>query len=412
MKTKEREEFFKKTTETQKGREFWDLKNTNIILEALGNPEKELKIIHVAGTNGKGSTTAFINEIFTTAKYRTGMYTSPHLIRINERIKINNKEINDSELNKYTEKIKAIIEEKQITTASFFEIMTCIAFQYFTDQKAEWVVLETGMGGELDATNICESKVSIITSIAREHTSKLGNTIEGITKAKAGIIKQKQICIISEALPEESKEIIKEKCKEKETVYKEAKRTRREEILGLKGDFQQQNAGIAVALVEELKQKYQLRITKAQIKEALQKTEWKGRMQWIKKNIVIDSAHNPQAIEAIIPEVQNIQKAFKKTTIIFAACKEKENKKMLNHLIKELKPQLKEIILTEANTKRAESIEELEKVITEKKDITITKIKDHKKLWKILQQKQDDEFCLITGSIYLMGDIIKAKEQE
>ena len=408
MKTEEREEFFETLERKQKERVDWDLKNTQKILKRLHNPEKRLKTIHIAGTNGKGSTAAFINQILITAGYKTGFYTSPHIIRRNERIKINNKEITDEELNKQTHKIKEIMKEEKITTLSFFEALTGIALSYFSEKETEIIILEAGLGGELDATNVCKSTISAITSIAKDHTKQLGNTIEQITKAKAGIIKEKQTCIVPETLNKISKKNIKKRCEEKKTVYKEAKKT--EYKISLEGEFQKSNAGIAVAIAKELREKEGINITDEHIKEALQKTLWIGRLSWLTENIIIDAAHNLEAIKAVAPQLKDIQKKFGGTTLVFGACEDKNIEDMLNILIKELKPQLKEIILTEATTSRAESVEKLEKIITEKKDIIITKIRDHKKLWKILQQKQENELCIVTGSIYLLGDIIKAKE--
>ena len=162
------------------------LENIQALLQKINNPEKELRCIHVAGTNGKGSVCAMLSHILREAGYEVGLYTSPHLKKFNERIRINNKLISDKEIVDYFLKIKP-----HITNQSFFEITTAIAFLYFKEKHADFVVLETGLGGRLDATNVVVPLVSVITNVGLEHTELLGNTIEKIAFEKAGIIKNK-----------------------------------------------------------------------------------------------------------------------------------------------------------------------------------------------------------------------------
>ncbi|MAE42248.1 hypothetical protein CMO93_00630 [Candidatus Woesearchaeota archaeon] len=160
------------------------LKNMKLLLKKLGNPEKKLKYIHVAGTNGKGSVCAMISSILQEAGYNVGMYTSPHLKKFNERIRINDKLITDKEIVEYYLKVK-----KHATNQSFFEITTSMMFLYFYDKKVDFVVLETGMGGRLDSTNVIRPLISIITNVAHEHKKFLGNSLRKIAYEKAGIIK-------------------------------------------------------------------------------------------------------------------------------------------------------------------------------------------------------------------------------
>jgi dihydrofolate synthase/folylpolyglutamate synthase len=162
------------------------LENTQEFLDLLGNPQKKIKCIHVAGSNGKGSTSSFIASILTEAGYKTGLYTSPHFIRYNERIRINGQIIPDKYVIAFMEEYEKLIYDTNLT---FFEVTTVLAFKYFADKEVDYAIIETGLGGRLDATNVINPLASVITSISLEHTNILGNTIEEIAKEKGGIIK-------------------------------------------------------------------------------------------------------------------------------------------------------------------------------------------------------------------------------
>ncbi|OQY40257.1 hypothetical protein B6228_02000 [Candidatus Atribacteria bacterium 4572_76] len=177
------------------------LKNIHYLLYLLGEPHKKLKIIHVAGTNGKGSTCSFISSILQSDGYKVGLYTSPHLVDFTERIKINNKLINREKVSELLERIKPSIEKVANTPSyghpTFFEVITSMAFLYFFEEQVDYLVLEVGLGGRLDATNVCKPLISVITHIDYDHMDKLGNSIEEIAREKGGIIKPKGIVISS-----------------------------------------------------------------------------------------------------------------------------------------------------------------------------------------------------------------------
>ena len=171
------------------------LSRTRELLEKLDNPQKKLKFIHVAGTNGKGSFCAMISSVLTTAGYKTGLFTSPYILSFNERMKINGSDIKNERLAELTEKIMPLAEAMEDHPTEF-ELITCLAFQYFNEENCDIVVLETGMGGELDSTNVIENpELCVITAISLDHTAFLGDTIENIAKAKAGIIKPGCVCL-------------------------------------------------------------------------------------------------------------------------------------------------------------------------------------------------------------------------
>ncbi|MBA4310871.1 MAG: hypothetical protein C0425_11140, partial [Chlorobiaceae bacterium] len=188
------------------------LENIQKFLEYLDNPQKHLKCFHIAGSNGKGSTSSFIASILMEAKYKTGLYTSPHFVRFNERIRINGIEINDSYIVDFYEENENFINEHKLT---FFEVTTALAFQYFYDHSVDFAVIETGLGGRLDATNVLNPLAAIITSVSLEHMNVLGDTIEKIAKEKAGIIKRDSKVFVS-TLHEDALEVMRERCKNKE----------------------------------------------------------------------------------------------------------------------------------------------------------------------------------------------------
>src|SRR6186997_222301 len=176
-----------------------DLTNTITLCEYLGNPHKEFKSIHVAGTNGKGSVSHMLAAILQTAGYKTGLYTSPHLKDFRERIKVNGKEISEKFIVAFTEKIKPLIEEIE---PSFFEITVAMAFDYFAQEKCDIAIIETGLGGRLDSTNVITPELSVITNIGMDHMNILGDSLEKIAFEKAGIIKKNIPVVIGEVLPE------------------------------------------------------------------------------------------------------------------------------------------------------------------------------------------------------------------
>lgn len=421
-KTDEPSQLFAKYLHDERTRTHWDLNAITTVMKVLGNPQKEIKAVHVTGTNGKGSTVAFVESIVRSAGYRTGMYTSPHLIRFNERIKVNNKEITDNELKKYYYKVENAAQKTR-TQLSFFEVMTAIAFLYFKEKKVNLAVLEVGMGGIYDATNICNSVVTTITSISKEHTAHLGKTIESIAKNKAGIIKENQVCVLPEReIPKKAEQVIRHIADNQQSRIVKAKKTHL--LLGLQGTFQQRNGGVAVAVAQELN-KLGFKISRTAISEGLKKTYWSGRLEWIDKKILVDGAHNPEGLKTIILEIKRIQKNFKRMIVVFGVLKDKEYEKMLKKIMRFMaySPHNTELILTEPDTPRACPVNELinmSKEIQQKSQkkskkihkIQITAEKNKKLLWEKLQQKPKDELCVILGSLYLVGDIKRFIEQQ
>ncbi|MEG4963458.1 MULTISPECIES: folylpolyglutamate synthase/dihydrofolate synthase family protein [unclassified Microcoleus] len=293
------------------------LERIHQLLEKLDNPHQQVPIIHVAGTNGKGSVCAYLSSVLTEAGYRVGRYTSPHLIDSTERICINQKPISRRELQQYLKRV--IATTKNVTEIpTKFEKFTAAAWLYFAEQKTDIAVIETGLGGRLDATNVCETPLaSVITSISLEHWQILGPTVADIAGEKAGILKAKCPAVIGE-LPESARIVVEKRIQELDcpaTWVKPAidlgegfaeyqlnqNAVKIKYPLPLLGKFQLMNSAIAIATLQTL-QNQGWQISPTAIENGIAKTQWPGRLQqttWKNRNILIDGAHNPAAAIAL-----------------------------------------------------------------------------------------------------------------
>ena len=267
------------------------------ILELLGNPQNKLKIIHIAGTNGKGSVSAILSSILTHSGIKTGLFTSPHIFEYTERIKINGVEIDKKTFAKKIINITELAEKNEIHLTEF-EIITAAAFEYFAQNKVKIVVLETGLGGRLDATNIIESNLcSIITHIDFDHTERLGDSIDKIAAEKAGIIKEN--CPVIASIDNVGLETIKAVAKEKNAPQYFVETPEDLPPCSLLGLWQKENLALALMAVEVLKE-YGYKITEKNLELGLNKVEHPCRFEYLKdKNILIDGAHNPNGAKAL-----------------------------------------------------------------------------------------------------------------
>lgn len=325
------------------------------LLLYLGSPEKDLNVIHIAGTNGKGSTAAFIESIYRKAGYKTALYTSPHFFHFNERIKINGRAVSTYELEEMIVEVKAAAEKlkakKKYGEASFFEVVTALALLYFKRHQAEVVILETGLGGRLDATNVIKRPLlSIITNIDLEHTSILGNTVEEISAEKAGIIKDKSkvltavedseaLKVIEDKAAKVSSELIKldaeyDKISSSGNLHNNQLELFNNGIskkydLSLLGIYQARNAALAVKTADLLKDI--LPVSEDNIKSGLLSVFWPGRMQKITENplIIIDAAHNPSAFKKLADSIRASESEFDNIHFIFSVLNDKNIEKML-----------------------------------------------------------------------------------
>lgn len=342
------------------------------LLEKMGNPHKELKFVHVAGTNGKGSTCSMIASVLKEAGYKTGMFTSPYIHVFNERIQVNGQMISNEDLVEITEFVKGFVEEWD-ENPTVFELITLIGMEYFRRQKCDIVVLEVGIGGLLDSTNVIDTpEAAVITSIGFDHTGMLGNTIKEIAEQKAGIIKEKTD-VIFQGKDIEALEVIKTACESTHSrlycpeydklVSKEFDLTGQifdykdyENVkIPLSGLYQLENAAIAITALEVLAKKGYA-ITKEHIVTGFSKAAWIGRFQiiGIEPVVIVDGSHNPPGIKAT---AESLRKHFpdKKIIFIMGIMADKELDKMSECIL----PLAKEILTVAPDNPRAMKAEEL-----------------------------------------------------
>lgn len=391
------------------------LESPTQLLELLGNPHKDLKFIHVAGTNGKGSVCCFLQSILTKAGYKTGKFTSPDMLSVHERISIDNVPISDEDMNIIMEKVQIAAEKtKEIlgTIPTQFEIWTAAAFCYFKEHSCDFVVLEVGLGGRLDATNVIDSPVvSVITRIDIDHINYLGDTIEQITKEKCGIIKENSRVV---TIPQDEKitNIIQGFCSEKNSPltiskipeshpYKHQESFDYDDIkditLSLSGINQVENASLAIetAILIGIDSEY--------IKQGLSTTKHMGRFEIISESpyTVYDGAHNENGFKSLI---SNLERYFdtKEITFICAFMKDKDISNIFS-LLKPYKDNCKIITTTVLNNERAESAEELCKKFNSN-GFVANHSENVKAAYEIA--KKDSNLIVICGSLYLYKDLM------
>ena len=312
-----------------------DLTNTLALLESIGNPHKQIKCIHIAGTNGKGSVSSMLASILSQAGYKTGLYTSPHLIDFTERIRINGHCIPQSDVIEFISKTQIHIERIQ---PSFFELTVAMAFDYFNQEKVDIAIIEVGLGGRLDSTNVIQPELSVITSIGWDHMDLLGNTLESIAFEKAGIIKENRPVVCSRFIQSEALEVIKKKSKlEQSTFYLSEPSPKNFELdLSLKGSYQKQNLDTVCTSVRVL-QNMNYDIKEEDITTGLQNvTQLSGlRGRWERLNedpiVICDTGHNAEAIPYLIDQLEEEYPDVPKH-IIWGMVSDKDRNKILKLL--------------------------------------------------------------------------------
>jgi dihydrofolate synthase/folylpolyglutamate synthase len=390
------------------------LERIELLLEKIGNPHKDLKYFHIAGSNGKGSTASFIASILMESGYKVGLYTSPHLVSFNERIRIDRTEIPDEFIAEFITSIDNFITEIKPT---FFEITTALAFKYFSIEKPDFVVLETGLGGRLDATNVVDPIASLITSISLEHTNILGDSIEKIAFEKAGIIKPKKPVFVG-LLPEGALEVIRTNTDRNESqlfslndfidfvkdhlsvhlrkkVYKIYK-------TGLDGYHQLVNSALAIKMLDELLKISDASIITKGLLNVVSNSGIQCRYEIFSEapKIILDAAHNQEGVEAFAKEFQKDSAYYNKRILIFGAMRDKN----IHSMLMSLSPNFDEIYITQASYERAASISEIIELNKSNNFNLIPLPEPIPKIESFL--KGNPKECLvILGSIYLLGEI-------
>ncbi|HUL21716.1 MAG TPA: folylpolyglutamate synthase/dihydrofolate synthase family protein [Thermodesulfobacteriota bacterium] len=389
------------------------------ILNAIGNPHKEIQVIHVAGTNGKGSTAAMMSSILRKEGYRVGLYTSPHLNRFTERIQVNGKEIEDKEVAALAGWMREEIEVAGIAPPfTFFDFTTAMALAYFNRKMVDLAILEVGLGGRLDSTNVVDPLITIITNIAKDHEAYLGKTILKIAGEKAGIIKKERPLITAATQPRVLR-LFSKICQEKKSPFfrvgKEFRSIRGEDgdfdyeglnrklwsiHLNLKGFHQVLNATTALGAMEVLED-LGYPVSTAAMTDGLREVDWPGRLELVSSSprVVLDGAHNPAG--ALVLK-ESLEKEFKyhRLVLLVGIMKDKDIRSML-HL---LAPLADHIILTQPHTDRATPPGMLKKALDQngKKSEIAEDLKEAIERGLALTQ-QEDLLC-ITGSLYTVGE--------
>ena len=383
------------------------LERISQILNLLGNPQDKIKIIHVAGTNGKGSVCASVESILREAGYRTGLYTSPHLIEYTERIKINGEDISKEDFAELFDEIFQICEKNNIQSTEF-EILTAMAFAWFEKKCVDFAIIETGLGGRFDATNVIKKPVcSIITAIDLDHVDRLGTTIDEIAFEKAGIIKENSTVIALET--NKGSGIINKVSKEKNSKLFTVKDeySLKEDFsysngfnaydLALKGDFQSQNLALILELMRYLNSK-NFKITDISIEKGLKSVKWPARFEYHKeKNLIIDGAHNLQAAIALRKALDTYFKD-KKVVWLYSSITTKDYKNIIDTLFK---PE-DTVIFTEFDSQSSIKTSDLPEKINTKSLYTFTNVADA--VEALQKHSTSDHIRVIAGSFYMIGE--------
>ncbi|GAA0748146.1 folylpolyglutamate synthase/dihydrofolate synthase family protein [Clostridium oceanicum] len=405
------------------------LERTEKLLEILGNPHKKLKCIHIAGTNGKGSTTSMITEILMESGYKVGMYTSPYIEEFEERIQINRNNIEKNKLADIITKVSSAVDkvlELGYDNPTEFEIITVGMFYYFYKEKVDFAVVEVGLGGRLDSTNVLDPLLDVICSISYDHINILGDSIEEIANEKAGIIKgapvvlypQKKeveeviekVCLYKKSLLLKVNNNVENICEypiEKNKGYQKFRlKTVKDEYditLPLLGVHQINNCITAITAIEKLID-MDFKIKKENIINGLKNVEWKARLEVLKNNpiTIIDGAHN---IDAINKLKLNIEKYFKykNMTLILGILKDKQ----VEDMVKTITSLADRVITLSPNNNRAKSPEDLMKIVR-KYNPNCQWETDYKKAYeKAVSYSKEEDIILICGSLYMVGDMRK-----
>ena len=395
------------------------------LMEKLGNPQNELKFVHITGTNGKGSTAAFLSAVLIEAGYKVGLFTSPYVEVFNERMQINNENISDEELAEITTYIRPFADSMEDKPTEF-ELNTAISLVYFQKNACDIVIFEVGMGGELDSTNVIDySDVAVFTAIGLDHTKELGDTIEKIAATKAGIIKKgSRVVVYKQA--DSVTAIIRKKCWEMDSVlyisepdkviFKKVTIDNQtfdyKNLEGLQipliGSYQIDNVAVALKVIEALRDGG-WKISDEAIRTGLAATKWPGRFEVINRDplFIVDGAHNPHGIRATKESLLKIF-ADKKLTFIFGVMADKDYPDMLDQIL----PMAKEVLCVTPDNPRALQAEELAKIIEEKGVHAIANETIGNAVDLAFERAAKDDVIVALGSLYMIGDVKKYKKSK
>jgi len=406
----------------------YDLRRVFQLLERVGNPQLKAKSLHITGTNGKGSTSAMLASVLVTAGYKTGLYTSPHLITMRERFNINGRMISEGEVAALMTRLKLEIEAVNAEAAygrlTVFEILTVLCFTWFAEQKCDFQVMEVGMGGRFDATNVIQPEVCLLTSISLDHTEILGDTITKIAAEKCGIIKSGCV-VVSHPQTPEATQVIFETCGGKkvkliqighevnshslsynlhnQSMVVKGRLDEYPVTIPLLGQHQLDNAAAVIAAVEVLIERG-FPISKAAIGEGLAKVEFPGRLQIAgeKPLIILDGGHNPGAAKKLKESLQQYFKPVRSILVIGMSAD-----KDMQGVVAALSPIFDQIVTTAADNPRSAKPEVLAQLFKAEGKQTITFQSISQALTYARQTARDNDLICVTGSLFVVGEALK-----
>jgi dihydrofolate synthase/folylpolyglutamate synthase len=387
------------------------LDNTYQLAELEGNPQDRLRFIHVAGTNGKGSTCAMLESIYRAAGLRVGLFTSPHLVSFRERIQVNRRWIGEADVVRLVEGMKPLFQHfPEGHHPTFFEVVTMMALKFFAEHKCDLVIWETGLGGRLDATNIVTPLASIITNIQFDHQQWLGDTLAKIAAEKAGIVKS-GVPVLTATDEPEALAIIEQRAQERKAPLRVVDRdtalrcpdgAARHPCLSLAGEHQRMNAALALAAVEVLQD--QIPVAEERIRTGLENVHWPGRLQLIAResgqNVLLDGAHNPAGAKALVRALKDLFSA-EKPALVLGVLQDKD----WQPICETLAPLAGRIFTAPVSTERSANPEELAEAC--RKTNPSGAVLSCRSLSEALDRTSGEEFVVITGSLYLVGEALE-----
>ena len=429
----------------------FDLAHMRVLLTAMGNPERHFPSVLIAGTNGKGSTAATLACMLQASGLKTGLYTSPHLIQINERIRLNGRPISDQDFAQLHDLVdraagRLVLDGQLPWHPSFFEMLTAMAFEYFARGRPDMVVLEVGMGGRLDATNVVEPRLSIITDVALDHQKYLGETVGEIAREKAGIIRPGGVVVTLPQLPEANDVIgnaildadaravnavpyvppvspgsassLSDDKSSHDRGQADIRNSYPLEVMGtqimvespLVGRHQLRNLALAIAAAVELHNQGIVQITPASIEQGIRKTKWPGRFQVIpatsdRPECVLDVAHNPAGAWALRSTLSNVYQDRRSITLVFGVMRDKAMQEITEILF----PIAEHVIVTHANNPRSASADEILQAAA--RVAGGTQIEEAPDVASALDQARKiagtSGLVVVTGSIYIVGEAMR-----
>lgn len=410
------------------------LENTRMVLDRMGRPERRMKLIHVAGSNGKGSVCAYLSSILTTAGRQTGLFTSPHLVDINERFQLNQQPVSDELFLEAFESVMGLVRSllkecpDRFAHPTFFELLFLMGIYIFDKSRMEYVVLETGLGGRFDATNVIEKPlVSVITSISLEHTEYLGDTYELIAGEKAGIIKE-GCPVVYDGTRKDVEGVILKKAADmhakayavRPDMYKILMNSQKtidffmdtgyylpmEISISSVAEYQIMNACEAVTAAHVL----DLGLTEEDIRRGMEQMRWQGRMETVLPGVILDGAHNDSGVEEFVKTAGRFQKDTK-VTMLFSCVKEKDYEGMIRTICENLT--LESVVVTEVDSDRRVPAEELSRIFRKYTRQPVTEIASVPEAFDAALERRDGGILFCVGSLYLVGSlksIIRSRE--